>query len=264
MHPYTPDTLIEVVWEGDRVFIRYADYFRRPLRLTPAEGLALAARGAALLAVPGVEADGPLARGLAKVATALGVEPGEALDVALGPTPEDVLEQLRAAAGERRGVELDYYAYGRDERTRRRVDPWAVFTADGQWYLVGHDHGRGEPRRYRVDRVHGVHVLDDRFEPPGDPPDLTVYRPAADDPRVVLDLAPRARWVAEQYPVEAVEEQPGGGCRVRLAVSERAWLERLLLRLGPDVTVREGAPGVAAGAARRVLARYGQDQVGAP
>jgi hypothetical protein len=41
-----------------------------------------------------------------------------------------------------------------------------------------------------------------------------------------------------------------------------AFLARLLLRLGPDARVveideRSGGPGVAADAARRVLARYG-------
>ncbi len=41
VHPFTPDSLMDVVIEEGRVWIRYADYFDRPLRLTPAEGLAL-------------------------------------------------------------------------------------------------------------------------------------------------------------------------------------------------------------------------------
>ena len=50
--------------EDGHVSIRLADYFRRPLRLTPAEGLALLAAGRALLAVPGSDPDGPLATAL--------------------------------------------------------------------------------------------------------------------------------------------------------------------------------------------------------
>src|SRR5687768_895179 len=65
VHPFTPDSLMEVEYEGGRVWIRYADWFDRPLRLTPEEGLALVAAGTALLAVPGADPDGPLARGLA-------------------------------------------------------------------------------------------------------------------------------------------------------------------------------------------------------
>ena len=37
LHPYTPDALIEATIEEDRVWINYADYLSRPLRLTPAE-----------------------------------------------------------------------------------------------------------------------------------------------------------------------------------------------------------------------------------
>jgi hypothetical protein len=44
---------------------------------------------------------------------------------------------------------------------------------------------------------------------------------------------------------------------VMLVASERAWLERLLLRLGPAARTVSGASSVASEAARRVLARYG-------
>jgi hypothetical protein len=62
--------------------------------------------------------------------------------------------------------------------------------------------------------------------------------------------------VIEQYPVEAVEERPGGGWRVRLVASERAWLERLLLRLGTDARVVDGPVDAGREAAGRLLSRY--------
>ena len=259
VHPFTPDSLIDVVIAEGRVWIRYADYLGRPLRLTPEEGLALVAAGAAALAVPGADPVGPLATGLAKLAAVLGVDPDTALDVELGPAPEGVVETLRAAVADGRQVEIDYYAYGRDERTRRVVDPRAVFAAEGQWYLQAYCHLAESDRRFRVDRIRGLEVLDRRIEPAHDGADVpatTLFEPRPGDPRVVLDLEPRARWVTEQYPLEAVEELGGGRCRATLAVSERAWLERLLLRLGPAVTTAHGAEGVAQAAAARVLARY--------
>jgi proteasome accessory factor C len=84
LHPFTPDTLIEVTIEDGRVWIRYADYFSRPLRLTPAEGLFLLASGSAALALPGSDPSGPLASGLTKLAAVMGIEPEEAVDVELG------------------------------------------------------------------------------------------------------------------------------------------------------------------------------------
>jgi proteasome accessory factor C len=64
--------------------------------------------------------------------------------------------------------------------------------------------------------------------------------------------------VVETYPTESVEVEPDGRLRVVLVASERPWLERLLLRLGPAAEVVEPDEARAAGpsAAKRLLARY--------
>ena len=74
---------------------------------------------------------------------------------------------------------------------------------------------------------------------------------------MTLDLAPGAHWVVERYPIEGAVDLGEGVLRARLRVSSKAWLERLLLRAGPSASVVSGADGVAAGAARRILATYG-------
>jgi len=255
LYPYTPDVLIDVDVADGRVWIRYADYFARPLRLTPADGLVLLAAGRTVLAASG-DGDGPLARGLDKLAAAMGVDAGEAVEIELGPVADDLLGTLRAAAAAHRQVELDYYSFGRDDRTRRVVDPYAVFSAGGQWYVSGWCHRVDDERLFRVDRISSATLLDTTFEAPATPPELAAYRPDPGDRRVTLDLEPSARWVVDQYPVEAVEEVDGGRIRVTLAASQPAWLERLLLRLGPAATVVGGDGGMAGEAARRLLARY--------
>lgn len=256
VHPFTPDTLIEAAVEDGRVWIRFADWFARPLRLTPAEGLALVATGAALLAVPGTDPEGPLARALAKVATVLGVDPDEAVGVELGAAPPEVLTALERASAERRQVGIDYYSFGRDAWARRVIDPHQVFNAAGQWYVAGWCHLANADRVFRLDRTRSATVLDTFYEPRPPAAQPPVFSPRPDDPVVVLDLDPGARWVAEEYPVEAADKLPGGGRRVRLRVSERAWLERLLLQLGPAARVVEGDRALAAAAAERVGARY--------
>jgi len=256
LHPYTPDMLIDVDVADGRVWIRYADYFSRPLRLTPAEGLALLAAGTSLLGGPLSGDPGPLARGLTKLAAALGVDAEESVDVSLGPAPPETLRSLSDAVAGHRQVELEYYAFGRDQWTRRIVDPYAVFSAGGQWYLSAFCHAVHDERLFRVDRVRSAVTLASHFDAPTEKPELTVYRARPDDPRVTLELAPAARWVVEQYPTEAVTEADEGRLRVTLAVSERAWLERLLLRLGPAAHVVGGDDDVAATAACRLLGRY--------
>jgi proteasome accessory factor C len=259
--PYTPDMLIEVAFEGDRVWVRFADTFSRPLRLTPNQALGLVAAGAALAAADDGGGRGPLATGLAKLADLLGIAPDEALGIRLGASRPEVLDRLRQAVRERRRVHLDYFAYGRDERTERDVDPYRVFAADGAWYLFGRCHLAQGERMFRVDRIYRADLLDATFERPegvDDNPEVFDVSPTA--PRVTLDLSPAARWVVETYPVEKMVERPGGGVEARMAVASRAWLERLLLRLGDEVqVVAADDPGLAAAgrdAARRVLTRY--------
>jgi proteasome accessory factor C len=259
--PYSPGDLFDIVVEDGHVWVHMSPSFDRALRLTPEEALGLVAAGASLLAVPGADPDGPLARGIAKVAATLGVDADEMIDVDLGYASAAVLGTLQKAGAERHRVRIDYYAHGRDERTTRDVDPYRVYNDHGQWYLVGYDHLREEERLFRVDRVVEVELLDETFEPPEEQRTLGLFEARADDPRVVLELEPEAAWVAEVYPVEAVETGDDGRTRVTLAISARPWLERLLLRLGPrarvvDVTPSDDLANCASEAAQRVLARY--------
>jgi proteasome accessory factor C len=255
------DMPVEVTFEGDTVRVFLME-FTRPLSLTPAQGLALVAAGAGSAALPGAEPEGPLQRALAKLAAVLGIDPEETIDVDLGDADPDVLDELRRAADEGRQVELDYWAAGRDDFTSRVVEPWRVFSDEGAWYLQGHCHRAGGQRVFRVDRIQDLTVLDQRFRKPRKLPDAVAYRAGAEDPRVVLELAPEARWVPGTYPIDTVEELGGGRLRITMPAGAPAFLARLLLRLGPaarivEIDDRSGGPQVAADAARRVLARYG-------
>jgi len=257
--PYTPDALIDVVQEGDRVWIHFADVFDAPQRLTPDQAVALLTAGASVLALPGGDADGALARGVAKLAAVLGVDANQVLDVDLGLGGAEVLDVLRTAVAEHRRVHLDYYSYGRDARTERDVDPYLVHAEDGSLYVLGYCHLAKAERRFRVDRIASASLLEATFAPPAVSAPVGVFQPDADDPRVVLDLARSAAWVADAYPVEGVTPLDGDGLRVRLAVTGEAWFERLLVGLGPQVTVIEAPPELrdaGSRAGRRILDRY--------
>jgi proteasome accessory factor C len=252
--PYSPGDYLDVDDDGEFVTIRLADQFSRPLRLTPAEGLALLAAGRALLAVPGSDPDGPLATALAKLERALDLPE---VGVAFGEPR--YLEAVRDAAARGERVEIDYWSAGRDELTTRRIDPAVAFFAMGEWYLSAYCHRAEAERMFRVDRIRGLRPTGEHFDAsPGDEEITDVFHPRADDPRVTLELAPSAAWVAEAYPAESTTSRPDGSIEVVLAVSEPTWLDRLLVRLGPEarVVAPETARHAGADAARRVLARY--------
>jgi len=255
------DMPIEVFYEDDRVFV-HLTAFERPLRLSPEQGLALLAAGAGLQqGSGGTDPDGPLARGLAKLAGVVGIDPGESLDVDLGEADRELLDALREAVADRRPCELDYWSAGRDHRTHRVVDPWRVFNEAGAWYLQGWCHLAEGERVFRVDRVRGLAPVEGSFTPPRRLPPPVAYRAGADDPRIVLELGAEARWVAATYPVDRVDDLGDGRIRVTMPAGAPAFLARLLLQLGPAATIveaddRSDGAAIVAEAATRILQRY--------
>lgn len=261
VYPYTPDMLVEATVEDGEVWVRYADWFERPLQLTPGEALALVVAGRGLLAAPGADAEGPLARGLLKVEHALQRRGVASVDVELGEDAPGLVPTLRAAVEEHRRIELDHWSVDQDAVIARTVDPHAVAAEAGHWYLRAFDHLRDEERVFRVDRIRAVRPTDEHFDPPPGPEDVRVYEPRPDDPRVTLRLAPQARWVVEAHPHEGAEATEDGSVRVVLPVSSSRWLAGLLLRLGDAAEVLDTTEGLDVAALRRdaadrVLARY--------
>lgn len=268
LHPYTPGDYIDVHWDGDdlaestRVWIGFTNFFERPLRLTLHETLALLAAGVAARDQPGHDPDGPLERGLAKLAANVGVDIDGDLLVRVSSVEAQTHAELAAAIEARRVVRVTYYSHARDETTERDLEPRRLFTSAGAAYLDAYCRTSHDDRIFRLDRVQAIAVLDDTFEPTPeqDIPDDAVFVPDEQTARVVLDVPARDRWVVEAYPTERVEERDDR-LLITLAVAAKPWLERLLLRLGPDTTVVDGPDDLrTAGvdAARRILAAFGR------
>jgi proteasome accessory factor C len=229
----------------------------------------VAASARLLLAVPGSD-DDALARALAKLDAALGSHAAVGLDV----DAPGFLGAVRAATEAGRSVEIDYLSGSRDELTTRVVDPVQVITIDGHWYLDGWCHRAGDMRRFRVDRIIAVRDAPTTGPGPGSSDEVEssgatgvpqarpleeMFVPGPGAVEVHVRLGPSAQWVPESVPVRTVTRDKGGRITdVVLDVAGMAWFERLLLQLGPAARVVRPAEltGLAADAARRVLARY--------
>jgi len=253
--PYSPDQLIDLLVDEDSVTADVPDYFRRPPRLSAADGFALLAAGRALLAVPGSDPAGPLGKAMDKLSAALGGVDRLAVEL---DAPAH-LTALREAVGRRERMEIDYYSASRDDETTRQVDPLLVFTDGGHWYLSAYCHRAEAVLTFRVDRVSAARPTGEHFEPRDvEPPAAGVFRAGPDTPMVTLELPKTGAWVPESYPVEESTEMKNGRLRIRMAVSGGAFLERLLLRVGPTSKVVDPKDMRAASrdAAGKVLARY--------
>lgn len=156
---------------------------------------------------------------------------------------EEAAAAAFAAVGERRQVRFRY----RGEE--RRVDPWRMSFHRGHWYLAGMDHGRGEERLFRLDRVEGEVV------PTGPPrafarPNMAQAAPPppwrmGEEEEVVARLwvdGEQLMWARQALgPAAAREERPDGSAVFEVAVTNRAAFRSFVLGyldhaeiLGPD------------------------------
>jgi len=260
--PYTPDQLIDLLIDEDRVVAEGLRELAHPRRLTPEEGFALAAAARALLAVPGADDEGDLAGALAKLEAALG---SSRLAVEVEPSP--ALGPLRAAVTAGEQVEIDYFGASATEPSTRVVDPYQVVVREGKWYLDGWCHRAGGLRRFQIDRVQAV-------RPTGLPAGVVTSLPEAERealsrPEAFLGasealmarivLPPEARFAVEGLVLGGLEELADGRLIATIPVSDaEGWFGRLLLLLGPTAEVIEPLALVDAGtrAALRALERY--------
>lgn len=142
-----------------------------PLMFTPAEALGLVM--AVLEGHPAGE-DEPVGQALGKIVRAL-PEPLARTADAVRRVPArgwrvvvpdvDVTLQLVQAADGRRRVRLRY-GQDPDRLYEVEIDPWAVVVRHRRWYLLGWSHDKDARRVLRIDRVRGVEVLPQGFEPP--------------------------------------------------------------------------------------------------
>ena len=193
--------------EQCRYRIEEEDYALAPLRLD-------AAQTAALDLAASAWRDGSLPvaarRALTKLrAVSPGSEAGAAPDLSVDLAGQEVPARLAAAVDERRVVVFDYASASSGSLRRRVVEPHALRLSEGAWYLDGLDTRAGEPRTFRLARVHGeIEVIGDPGafeapEPESPPPLVAVLAVAAGR---ALELRLRALDAADPVdPAEAAD-----------------------------------------------------------
>lgn len=269
---YGGGDLVEVSVVGERITVRMADFFRRPLRLSLREALTLLLAARALSGVSALpesdalrSAEGKLTDLLARAAgeeKGAG-EVGPRIAVDLTAAGDEFLPVLRQAIEERHVVRLTYRSGSTAEVTERDVEPWGLTGSLGSWYVQGYCRKAQGPRAFRLDRVRALEVTGDRADPRARPSGVPapVYEPGPDDERVVLDLERDAWWVSEWAVVDDVRDR-GGVRRVTLRTARREWIARLVLAVGEGITIvepedlRESVRALA----RTVLERYRPDK----
>jgi proteasome accessory factor C len=236
---YGPGDLIDMAFDGDRVTITYDAGIDRPLRLTPDEALALIVALRMLAETPGTANRDAVERALAKIENAAGDLADAPVAVRI-PGNSDRLDTLRGAVERGRALRITYYTATRDETTDRVIDPIRLLTVEGRAYVEAWCRRAEAVRMFRADRIDALVELDEPAAPPARVQlhDLSegVFRPGPELPLATLRVGRGSRWITEYYPCEEVRRD-GEEWLVSLRITDLAWARRLVLGLGPDVTV---------------------------
>jgi len=191
-----------------------------PLMFTNTEALALV-----MAVIEGDHAAGdptvPVGSALGKIIRALPATVAEPADAVrrvsatrrahrdTSPDPGTTVQLVDACSAARR-LRLGYRSGSGRDRVLD-VDPWAVVTRHGRWYLLCWSHSSDARRVLRVDRVVSVDLLPETFEPPED------LDPVRDVEEHLSD-----GWA---HQVEVLVDAP--------AATVRGWIPRSLGRLEP-------------------------------
>ena len=237
--PYCP---IDLSYEDGQVTISQAESIARPLRLAADEASALLV-ALRMLAEAGGDGDA-VTRLIAKIEDAAGASAAASSQVSIqieGSNESGVPAAIDAALAAGKRVHLRHYNHRRDEATERDVDPKRLLVIDGRSYLEGWCRRAEAARKFRVDRILDVTVLDVPASFPEEAEwadvDAGLFQPSEADVLVELELGAGARWVAEYYRCESITDLGEGRLRIVVRTPDTSWVRRRALRLGEEARV---------------------------
>jgi predicted DNA-binding transcriptional regulator YafY len=223
---------LTILQEGDKIEIGTRGAYRRPIRFTAEELLALQ--------VALVTEHGSLPAALHELA-ALAEEPVDH-QLAPGPGEEAVVVSLaRRALRERRCLRLLYAGEGTESAGSRTVEVHDLVYVDGAFHIVAWCRAVAGWRRFRADRVVDVELLAEVFTPRPDAPRIEhthdLFRGPVDGlAEVTVRFVPAvARWIAERYP----DGEPwlDGSYVLRFKSVSVDWALRFVLQYGPAAEI---------------------------
>ena len=243
---------VPVVGEAGIGYSLVKGYHLPPVMFTTEEAMALAVGEGLVKHFTDQSLAGPISSALLKIRSILSREHQDGLDrLAHGTAIEErlrwapgfdqrLLLPIQQAVVARRMVRLQY----RDRAgrtTQREVEPLGVVYYGDAWYLVCWCRLRSDYRHFKLARITGLEVLNERFTPRPDfmlREHLCDHREATARARVRFAAAVMDRVRRDASAAMVTEETlPDGGHVVTFRTYSFDWMARWLLSFGPDAEV---------------------------
>ena len=249
VYPFTPDCLIEVSIAEERVWVRYADWFRQPMKLNKRELMSLRAAGEALIefteSLTGdIEEElGPLERALTKLsAFEGGME--NLLEIKLA-TPTKYLLETKNSIKDKTVIQIEYLVGSRNELSTRKIEPEKIFSTGGNWYVYAYCKNSLVKKTFRMDRIKYIKIL---YEGRETQPDNASYSKdffnLDEFPNAIIEIPIRNKSLLDGFPNIEVEEISDKKLRLSCPVASEVWFKHLLMILGVNAEIQEVPEGI--------------------
>lgn len=261
--PFSPADFLDVYLEGGRVFAALSLSLDRPPRLTHDEALALLVGAQAVMQNAGpafaaevqgavdkleaamTEPERARYRGLRDRVLAGPIPAADAADADRAVAVADLHGIVRAALEARQALRIDYFTASRDARTERVVEPYALLSHQGNWYLAAGPHeGEDRYKLFRLDRIGAA-------RPEGEPATVALpeglalpeqraggfLRLLGDAEARVRVAKEKARFAAEAFAPEDCHWQADGSVEIVFPLATPGWVSSWVLSYAPHARV---------------------------
>ena len=193
-----------------------------------------------------------------------------------GPVPknysqqEGMLSSLNRATFEHRVVEIRYKSMGQQRSRKRTIEPHAICLFDNCIYILAADAADPDSpvKTFKLDRVAGVKLLDQRFTPrPDFDPDqyfdnsIGIFRNAKTKKFRIRVTAQRAELAVDvlQHPKQRVTEAADGSIMIEIEAAYEEEILPLVLGLGEhaEILIPKSSRDKIAAIAHALAAKYG-------
>lgn len=157
-------------------------------------------------------------------------------------------EILQKAAYEEKQVKINYHSQHSNQASARSVDPYAIRSQQGSWYLIGFCHQRKQVRIFALNRILSITATEVDFYKPSSfdieqylKDSFSIYR---DDKthHIKLKFSPyQARWIRERqwHKTQHLTELNDGGLILEMDVQGLEEVKRWVMQYGGEAEVVE-------------------------
>lgn len=234
-----PGDLVDMQHSYQHVRVENAQGMNKPLRLSTTEAAALLLALENLEETPGLVDKRAVVSAAAKLRGIMGEQVSAVADATATDEDNSVLDIVRASMDDRKQLRFEYFSQSTFATSQRQVSVAKVFTRDGFVYLTGWDHGIGEHRTFRVDRMSAVALCDQESDPRSSRLKFSEKEPFIfGRDQVHIKVRASYAWIADYVPI-TLGESEAEWIHGTMPVGSQEWLIRFVLACGGEVLITE-------------------------